>query len=554
MRGALSVVALSASIQVSFAQDCVPTLPCVAGPPQCVNLCRPDFTVPYNPSECAAVSQIPYILDQQGQPVPDPNYVLPEGSTWVNCDFVPDRRPIAWLQLFEPGAFKYKAVRNNPNDPNERLGNPRGLKAWWHIEGQNDLPTYQPPDPVPKQFRELVELAEHLYQQGFRRFMLQLPAGAPFGRWNSDQNIFGGRNFSMNQWNAMPAWKQQEFADANSAWLTWINEKYQNPNPIHHPVIELYMAAPIGDGICTQLTSKNDPNHEFGFDGVQQVSVPVRLDAFGEPVFEITWVTGFQSRTAAGDFDPRKVDHIRYVLDQITPWMNIGVKRFWLDAGSNNQNGADGRRRWGSIELAYHPALRAAGCRFGTENLPVAGSDPNPDFCTLSKMPAYAHIVPQGWEDPSVLPPNRTLWPNWQFPRQTTEVHLGPIQGNEALLELRRVRERGAIVDLFRCDDTEICERVKRVYSMGPIWIADFDGNRKVDIDDLNLFTAFSSQPFTLAAFAWGDIDGNGVRDANDAQWFNSAYAAEFGKDMDNPNLPPPDPFWIWSFGLPDDL
>jgi hypothetical protein len=492
--------------------------------------CMPLVIPPYAPNYTFSTCQPDF-----GEPIGN-DWVLPFGTSWVNCNWIPDRRPFAYLQFFNPAEGAHVPG----------LGNPPGLKPWWHPIGVADYPMDVNANSVPDQFETLLATLDDLYAEGFRRIVLQLPAGAPFGRMRpADPSaivpLMGVQVFSMNQWNAMAQFKQDWFTDPDSSWGQWVRAHQSQPNPADRVKLELYMGSTIADGTCTQCVAPNE------YTQLTASTIPLEFSSQGGIVYGSRWITPCAGVAKAIDFDPRNPDHVEYVLETILPWRAAGVTSFWLDAASRNANKDGERRRWGAIELAYMPGLRAAGVSFGMESLPVYNSNERPDWCTVYKMPCVTTQVQ------AMGPYNGTgqrFRDQWWFDRTRTEVHYLHFDPVLKFQDAAEARRRGMILTLYSTANSVDHEIIRRWYSMGPIWIADFNGDGTANLDDLALFDeVFNYSTFDLRVFANGDIDGDGLRTPADRVLFLEAMLTEYGKFRTGAS-----PQYVRDFGAPNDM
>jgi hypothetical protein len=122
----------------------------------------PDYTCP-----TLMIPQGTYPATQCQPPQLSNGYVLPsELYTWVNCDWQPDRRPAVFIDMHQGSADRYV--------PGTLQGSPRAQKRWWRSPGLVDDPNYDLDDQDGHgPLAELLERMDHLYEQGFRRFILQ---------------------------------------------------------------------------------------------------------------------------------------------------------------------------------------------------------------------------------------------------------------------------------------------------------------------------------------------------------------------------------------------
>lgn len=185
-------------------------------------------------------------------------YAPPSGWT-----FVPDRRPAVIIPLAN----------------GSRALNERGLVHWWYDGGtyQDDgVPYGIGSNGVPDSIDELINRLDDLYDVGFRRIQLRMPAG------NIDEE---SGLLDSSQWWPMPEWKRVAFTTAVAAW---IKDKRFQGDPVDLGVYAGYKVS--------------DPCE----DGMDNAYIP----DYAEPLDACL------------------------MFQNIRPWMDIGVKEYWFDNGS----------------------------------------------------------------------------------------------------------------------------------------------------------------------------------------------------------------------------
>lgn len=523
----------------SWGQDIVSQVGCPVPPEGCPVLYRPPLAGAAA-TQCAAPTLLP--------PLP-PGYVLPEGTTWVNCVWSPDRRPAIFLQLVNPAGNKHRPG----------LGNSRGLFTEWYAPGTADVGTDLDNDGFKDETEFLISLMDKLYDEGFRRFILQAPAGATFGRPYVQQpsgiQLWGIQSFSMNQWGPLAQYKKDFFSNPLERWQAWIALRNQAPDPQFHVTMEIYLGAPVADGTCTLCLTPNQWSDDESDPQPRDVPFRVTPDGNGGWIVdsEIFWVSGCGQRLEGQDFDPRRADHVDYVFANLMPWRDAQITRFWLDAGSSNQDLPGRRSRWGSLELSYHPILRSLGCTFGIETIPTVNTLEVLDYCSIGKAP-WMVVQSKAMRCPGdaevCTAAQRDFYNSWWFSRATSEVHMLVDVGDLTFNELGLARDRGFVVTLESDKNERYRDLIKRWYSMGEIWIPDFDANGVVNQADLDLFNVWTDvQPFHFRVYANGDIDQDLQRTHTDRLMFEAAWNAEFGKSRIQAN-----PAFLVDYGSPDDL
>jgi hypothetical protein len=539
---------------------------------------------------------------------------LPNGNTWVTAqpNFVPDRRPLVIIN-FTSGAWSSQdltAISGEPEiavnyvplieNPASKFGNQFGLTWWWfgkhsgypgnladtpsdskesnfsvagHIlrKWTGDAPE-QPPvlrnanggaNGIPDQVDRVLFDLERYFADGFRRFLIYLPGGVPFGVQgggyftgpNSEaqfRQAWGGHSQPMNQWQLMPEWKKQQFLTTIKMWAAThspIDPPPGEPYPYDQAVsLELYTGSPVGSDVNDPCVQPNlwSPNVTLANQGAppSQVNAPrwvgltlswgydnVLQQWFREnKIVPITPCAG----TATFDLDPREVSHLRYVWDALNPWRAAGFNRFWLDAGADNANVGSRRRLYGFIELAHNPVFHQAGYRFGAEAFPVVNNGADIDECNAKRAPwlglmTFASYSTDGWQTFHLK--------NWQWQRGTTEAVLW-VDRNTTFKQMLEARWRGYVLAASTNQDYEgrkIFEQIKRVYGMGWIYQSDFNGDGKVNAQDYddwlyakNMFPVeFPGGGFK--SFGFGNVNNDDRIDELDGIILQQAIAAEDG-------------------------
>lgn len=460
----------------------------------------------------------------------------PARSTWVEpaCSQFPiDRRPAVAIQFPTPSG-----------EWTEGQSNHRNLRSWWHsIDAVEDVPlderaytgAFEDPFPftntpngIPDQIEFLMWEVDKVYAAGFRRIIFYLPAGVCFGELrfldgDPQQPYHDGQNQSINQWWTMPPYKRSALSDPYGPLAAW---KETRPGM----QVELYVGFNLSDSPCAVTTAPNI--FEGQVPRVENVLVKVCQGTNCTRVLADRWVTPASGTILGRDFDPRLQSHVDYVLKALLPWRTectFEVKRFWMDSASANQppqssNPRD-RKLYGYTELASMPALKAAGIAVGGEAIPLDSS--NEDFyddCALRLGPFMA--LGQYLDTLTSTGARRfevwDFWPN-RPGQHRREVHYFPdTTANQEMANLIAARDKGMIVSLIN-PQPHMIERVKRLYSMGWILVADFNGDGQVSIADWNaaqLAIFAPNRPFIT--YATGDINQDGV--VNGLDWDDFRY------------------------------
>lgn len=474
----------------------------------------------------------------QNYPVPIQLQALPAGGTWINNVWAADRRPAAFLRFVNPGG--------------EWRQNAFNLFDWWHIpipiggpaggipwtDKRQDAFAYVPgtgmvydPDGNGEadQIERMIFELDKIYAQGFRRIVLSKPAGDAWGRSeqrrlipndpNSEVTAYNGHDVTLNQWWGMQAWKRAELFDPARAFQVWRQTRTD-------VTLELYGGFPLADDFSNP--SVNVP----AFNGTTQ---PVALAAYldngpNDPPFledQPRWFYPNPYTLPARSFDPRLTNHVVNMYLSIDPWIQTGVRTVWYDAASDNTS--PNFYRYGFMEWTYNPYFRSLGVRFGGEALPIVGGNPNLiDACALTKAPwmALQNYFFQTNSNVGDWKSGLTFAAN----RQNTEVMM-LISDTLSWTRFKEARERGVILTLVNPEQTQELERLKRWYSMGPIRVADFNGDGVVSLDDQTaawaVYSAGMANQPSIHAYVTGDFDQDGEVTTDDWPIFIDRWECE---------------------------
>jgi hypothetical protein len=406
--------------------------------------------------------------------------------------FVPDRRPVAVITL---------------SNGNYSL-NDHGLVGWWHCEGtyQDDgFPYGYAGNGIADAFDELIDRMDDLYNVGFRRIQLRLPAG----------NIDEEQNYAdSSQWWSMPEWRRAGFQTAVAAWIA---EKTAAADPV---TMSVYAGYKLADPCFT------------GMDGSH-------LPKFDDPADACT---NYQN---------------------VQPWIDIGVKEYWFDNSSPTWRDMKDLQHSSNFSQGNASNWLAI-MKIGGEAVPTTTGSCATSPSTV-KVPQPEALAAGAWVASYRFARSRFTYNNTfrSFNPNTTEVGLmlnsqptpeasimcGPAPHNSPagkawdFDDAKKFYDRGwvlwACVDSGGTQDYAVprgasTEAVMRIYDFGPIAsIADFDGDGKIyanaaGLDYLEFFDAWSSNLLTshpMPTFAMGDVNGDNYVDFEDLAVF--ALAAE---------------------------
>jgi hypothetical protein len=374
---------------------------------------------------------------------------------------------------------------------------------------------------------------DYYYEKiGIRRFILKLPGG----------NVID-QDFNVNQWQMMPAWKQELFSNYNSAFNVWRRRPDRQG-----AVFEVYVGGPIPLGLCSPCFRDN-PNP------LPSPPITPLFDARSDA--NLKWVVNCTGQAVSEQFVPWNQRHVDLMVEALKPWVDAGFKGIWLDAINENAKvpsgptplpgeRANAQRRRGLLELAYMPIFRNQQVRIGAETFPArwfpntGGNAATIDDCAVGYTRWFGlGRVATTW-DPNAQPPTpkRAFHNNndWFFDRSKSEVLIalaaadrgsGIVEAPWSFDEIGEARRRGFVLAMYNTRDQKAptLGAMMRWYSMGKIEVADFNGDGDVNEADRQKFDtefaiSFANPTGRLAVFATGDVYPDGVFDGNDQSLF----------------------------------
>ncbi len=404
--------------------------------------------------------------------------------------FKPDRRPVAVITLAN-GNYS---------------GNDLGLVGWWYTEGANQddgNPYGFAGNLVPDAFDELMYRMDELYDLGFRRIQLRMPAG----NLSEDQDYADSA-----QWWHMPEWKKTGFQNVLKPWIA---AKKAADDPV---TVSIYAGYKLNDPCLP------------GMDGSYLPKFDVAADACG-------------------------------AYQNIQPWIDIGAEEYWFDNSSPHwrdmkdlQHSSDYSQGAGQN---WRPIIKIGGEAVPT----VSGS------CATSpstvKVPQPDALAAGAWVASYRFARSRFTFGNTfrSFNPNTSEVGLmlnnlptpgldtvcGPAPHNSPkdkywdFEDAKKFYDRGwvlwAMADSGSTVDYDIpvgksVEAVMRIYDFGYITaVADFDGDGVMHVssvgdDFMNFIDAWTSNLFTSNSnptYLMGDVNGDNQVDLEDLAVFTLA-------------------------------
>ncbi len=281
------------------------------------------------------------VADGQGFDFPDPD------------DFQPDRRPGIMLNLFGGSCW-------NP---------PSGGPQWWQVLSDGDA------NGVADAVDELLLQLDSLYDEGWRRIILKLPAGA-----------LSGYLMASSQWWAMPPVKREDLSVHLRAWI------HTHPDA----TVGIYSGFRINDP-CRLCMAPCETCSDCG-EGGGCTMCPTCDDS---PVAHVP--------------DTASAADMCIFYNNVAPWIALEVYEIWFDAagGANVEN-------WDSmLRLAGNPDYRGR-VRFAAEPLIVAAGPgwKYPVFGVIGRIPFVSsrrYYAARGAERQGAP---------WTFDAQETEIHV----------------------------------------------------------------------------------------------------------------------------------
>ncbi|MCK6476835.1 MAG: hypothetical protein L6Q35_08395 [Phycisphaerales bacterium] len=419
---------------------------------------------------------------------------LPPGQTWVpsSYDWTPNRLPAAWINL-RPGGSYYCSLTEG--------GNYRGLQDWWY--DQDDDPEYDGAGTLV--FTNLETRLTHAYNAGFRRIILNLPAG-----------MVRNQNMASAQWWSMPQWKREGLACVIQNWLA------SKPDT----QFEVYGAFQINDHGSLCMSDNNaytEPTIQAGAGCVSE----------GDPT------EGWMYYPCGGAniaYSPSAFVHsdVCEFHTNHQPWQYLGITRCWLDWSAPAANWSFFR------EFPYCPLYApGSGHHFlGAEAIPITddGAPPYPlDMARVAHVPAIAFHgsisvsnSDKAWDVSSVAGSTELMVVVEHTGDNATYFNVQHMFGVLAWTQRGFVLAgQGPFYPSDECEEitaNTLTELFKRVYDFGPLDDArDFNGDgcvNQLDVDDFaaayNLYKLKSG-----CNWAHGDVNQDNVVNPQDQLVFN---------------------------------
>ncbi|MCC6428042.1 MAG: hypothetical protein IT435_14630 [Phycisphaerales bacterium] len=398
-------------------------------------------------------------------------------------DWAPNRLPAAWMNL-RPGNYCEATG-----------GNYRGLQSWWYEEDDN--PGYEPPETWQESeaFDDLHFKLVEAYGHGFRRIILNLPAG-----------MVRGQNMASSQWWSMPEWKRNLFTCLIADWLT------------EHPdtQFEIYSAFQV-----------NDPASLCMKDNIHAVPTTMPGECVPPPSTSPNGQMFYPCDSSDTAYSPSPFVQTDVCLFHTTnsPWQHLGITRVWLDWSHTH---------WTQFHQFPYCPLYAPGSQehhfLGMEAFPMDFTDPdNPEIITNRAIHCPAIIfdghIPgvdsdQSWEVSAHADTTELMVlvnPNLAYFESQND---GDSSFN--MFDVLAWTQRGFVlacagvgaigVDPESPAALKMIEYMKRVYDFGTLYNrADFNGDEVVNSTDQSDFNAAYALYSGQSGCNWvhGDLSGD---------------------------------------------
>lgn len=229
---------------------------------------------------------------------------VPEVGTWLPTTVTPDLRPMVYIHTW------------NGDDANDLR-----LSSWWYDNDLADPPVapidlkdadgLSTPNGIPDVFDELLRQFNDCYDRGFRRIIMNLPAGNPQP----------GQLMASSQWHTMPTWRKNAFT---TVVKPWIDAKAAAGDPVNVGVYAGFLV--------------RDPDTFYLGDYYPSPNYP-------------------------GLIDTTSLSIMSKFLQNIEPWIDVGMEEYWLDDASTSTNWAT------AITIQSSPDYDGI-IRFGGEAIP----------------------------------------------------------------------------------------------------------------------------------------------------------------------------------------
>lgn len=406
-----------------------------------------------------------------------------EEGTWVpgTMTWAPNRLPAAMIS-FRPGVYCSGTG-----------GNYTGVQGWWYDQDYGSYDDGDGKDP----FQELSDRITDAYSSGYRRIILNLPAGS-----------VRGQDFPASQWWPMPQAKREELA---CLILNWLEDHADTQ-------FEVYAGFPINDPDSLCMSASNN------------YSVPtIEAETCGTlPEHGYMYYPCAGSGTAHPPSPFVQADVCDFHRN-IDPWQQLGITRYWLD-GSTGE--------WSDfIELAYCPLYApGAGQHYlGAEAFPQE-SYPGP--IDLGKARLCPAII---FQNQISIQDEDKLWGVSDDASETELIVVVDYTDTDYfdinhMVDVLEWTQRGFVLAAQSSASAllpaQFTEYMKRVYGFGTISNRrDFNGDGLLNSADLDDFEDMHAVYLGRSNCNWvhGDVNGDHRVTSSDALLYRHWYLNQAG-------------------------
>ena len=457
---------------------------------------------PCRPLSCAGVDLGPFLP--------------PEG--WK---FIPDRRPVAVITLSNGGYGL----------------NDLGQVPWWFSEGElqdDGYPYGAANNGVPDAFDELLYRMDDLYNVGFRRIQLRLPAG----------NFSEEANFADSaQWWPMEPWRRDGFL---TVVKQWIDEKAAEGDPA---AISIYAGYKVADPCTPGMHDAVAPDYKT-LSGACTMYQNVR------PWIEAGIAEYWFDNSSVYWRDMKDLQHSADYADRSGPW------RAKIKIGGEAVPATTGSCATGPDRLKVpEPAALAAGAWVASYRFARSRYTYNDAFVEFDPINTEVGLMLTSQRTPPAelvcgpAPHNSPAGKMWDFADARRFYETGWVLWGTLLYSEKTFSPILTDPDNYTFDYPmprgRGVEAIFRLYSFGPITaLADFNGDGLIEgdaagADFVEFFDVWAANSYVhgrAATYLNGDVNGDGKIDVLDATDFLAAAdlwrfsRVVVGMDLGNPS------------------
>lgn len=317
-----------------------------------------------------------------------------------------------------------------------------GIQDWWADPRDSNN------NGVSNAVENLIEKLDQAYNNGWRRILLNRPAG----------NLIINDNLTSSQYWTIPEWKREDMEHPTLGLRAWIQAHQDPNNPENSVSVGIYVGYQLSGDVCS------------------------------------LWDYGNTGRIPSMS-DPRDMCEI-YRNNHY--WARLGIAEIWFDHAGGRDRRVTGptgatERVQSLIDLSYSPDYTGPyPVKFGAEPCYVTkprGATWRPDRAQLPWLPwesSHQFLTSQGLD-----PNNLEAWPaEWQFdPREVefgVQVEQGDLEERAFTIDTAyNYHINGFVLWVFECPDAE--EYLKRILDFGVVSCpADLNVDGTVDQQDVD--------------------------------------------------------------------